>query len=150
MSKPYLYLIGSLRNPRIPALGQKLRGIGFEVFDDWHAAGPDADDEWKRYEGERGRSYTEALRGKAAEHVFWFDYYHLDRADLAVLALPAGRSAHMEFGYHLGAGKKGYILLDSEDVRWDVMYKFADGVLNSEDELCEALQPYCKSGACEV
>lgn len=138
--RPKLYLIGSLRNPGIPVLGQKIRQLGYDVFDDWHAAGPNADDEWKRYEEERGRSYIEALQGEAATHVFNFDYSHISQADVAVLVLPAGKSGHMEFGFHLGRGKTGYILLDPDVTRWDVMYKFATGVFERETGLCEALR----------
>lgn len=135
---PLIYLIGSLRNPGIPALATKLRGAGFEVFDDWHSAGPTADDEWKRYEEERGRDYEQALGGLAARHVFDFDRHHLERCDLAVLAMPAGRSGHLELGYVIGKGKPGYVLMDRPD-RWDVMYQFASGVCFSEDDLVNTL-----------
>ena len=122
-----LYLIGSLRNPKIPEIGNRLREAGYDVFDDWFAAGPEADDKWKEYEQARGHSYVEALDGWAAQHVFEFDHWHLDRADLGVLALPAGRSAFTEFGYLTGQGKPVYVLLDNPE-RWDVMLKFAAGV----------------------
>src|ERR1041385_5062405 len=100
-----LYLIGSLRNPAVPALGEALRAHGHEVFDDWYAAGPEADDKWKEYEVSRGRSYREALKGHAAKHVFEFDLHHLNRCDGCVLVLPAGRSGHLEFGFMCGKGK---------------------------------------------
>ena len=47
-----LYLIGSLRNPRVPELAKRLRqdNPGLEVFDDWYSAGIEADDYWKEYE----------------------------------------------------------------------------------------------------
>ena len=35
-----VYLIGSLRNPKVPKIAEKIRALGFEVFDDWFAAGP--------------------------------------------------------------------------------------------------------------
>ena len=133
-----LYLIGSLRNPEVPKIAQKIRKLGFEVFDDWFAAGPEADDKWRDYEKERGRNYKKALSGHAANHVFHFDLKHLDECDIAVLFLPAGKSGHLELGYVLGKGKKGYILLDNPE-RWDVMYKFAHGVLHSFEELEEEL-----------
>jgi nucleoside 2-deoxyribosyltransferase len=134
-----IYLIGSLRNPDIPKIANQLREAGHEVFDDWHAAGPNADDEWKRYEQERGRSYVEALKGHAAVNVFWFDRKNLHRADRVVLVLPAGKSGHLELGWALGQGKPGYVLLDNPD-RWDVMYQFANGVFVSVDDLIEDLR----------
>lgn len=135
-----LYLIGSLRNPQIPLIGGKLRSAGYDVFDDWFAGGKIADDEWQAYETSRGKSYIEALEGYAANHVFKFDKYHLDRAESGVLALPAGKSGHMELGYLIGQGKKAYILLDTIPERWDVMYRFATGVAASMPELLHMLK----------
>jgi len=134
-----IYLVGSLRNPEVPRIAAKLRAAGHEVFDDWFAAGPEADDKWRDYEKGRGRSYLEALGGKAAKHVFLFDHAHLLESDVVVLVLPAGKSGHLELGWALGAGKAGYILLDNPE-RWDVMYKFATGVFTSVDDLLEELE----------
>jgi hypothetical protein len=134
-----IYLIGSLRNPKIPKIASRLRAEEFEVFDDWYAAGPEADDKWRDYEKGRGRTYLEALDGLAAKHVFEFDMYHLCRATVGLLVLPAGKSGHLELGWLLGFGRPGYILLDSPD-RWDVMYQFASGVYDSLDVLVNRLR----------
>lgn len=134
-----IYLIGSLRNPKIPELGNAIRALGLEAFDDWHAAGPEADDKWKEYETARGRTYAEALKGHAAAHVFSFDKHHLDRCDSAVLVLPAGRSGHLELGYMAGAGKPTYVLFDQDYDRWDVMYQFATDVFFNQEELLKTL-----------
>lgn len=134
-----VYLIGSLRNPEVPKAANKIRELGFEVFDDWYAAGPEADDKWRDYEKERGRTYREALRGLAADHVYRFDKKHLDECDVAILYLPAGKSAHLELGYVIGKGKRGYIVVDNPE-RWDVMYLFADGVFHNFEELKAELQ----------
>ena len=135
-----IYLIGSLRNPEIPKIGNKLREIGFEVFDDWYAPGPKADEYWQAYENGKGSTYKQALRGWAGKHIFEFDVAHLSRADIAILVLPAGKSGHLELGYIIGSGKPGFILMDGEPERWDVMYKFAHGVLHSFEELEEELE----------
>lgn len=141
---PKLYVIGSLRNPYIPEIGAAIRGIGYNVFDDWFAAGPHADDCWRNYERGRGHSYPEALQGPAARHVFSFDQYHLDTSDVGVLVCPAGKSGHLELGYLLGQGKRGYILLDDtardEEFRYDVMYLFANGVFEKLDDLLAELK----------
>jgi hypothetical protein len=135
-----IYLIGSLRNPQIPLISNQLRDAGHEVFDDWFAAGPDGDDNWRDYEKTRGRSYREALEGLAANHVFEYDKFHLSRASEVVLVAPAGKSGHMEFGWALGQGKRGYYLLDDPE-RWDVMLKFATKVVGSVEELIKELNP---------
>ena len=132
-----LYVIGSLRNDIVPAVATDLRLLGLDVFDDWYAAGPEADDYWKKYEQEKGLTYQEALKGYAARHVFEFDKYHLDRCDAALLILPAGKSGHLELGYVSGRGKPTYILLDENDVRWDVMYQFATKIFMNRGEMIE-------------
>lgn len=139
-----LYLIGSLRNKRVPELAKTLRrefaarGENVEVFDDWYAAGPEADDYWKEYEQARGHEYKEALEGHAAKNVFAFDKRNLDRATHVVLVLPAGKSGHMEVMYgKYGAKAKAAILLDPEDVRWDVMYQFVDAVLDKDSDVVD-------------
>ena len=137
-----IYLIGSLRNPKIPVIGNRLRQEGYDVFDDWFAGGEHADDEWRDYEQSRGRSYQEALDGFAAEHTFNFDMEHLGASDIGILVAPAGRSGHLELGWMIGKGKPSYVLLDAAfgDGRWDVMYKLADGVYTSVDLLIQALK----------
>lgn len=134
-----IYLIGSLRNPQVPAIANRLRVEGFEVFDDWYAAGPEADDKWRDYEKGKGHSFVEALEGEAAKNVFMFDKRHLERAQQVVLALPAGKSGHLELGWALGRGVPGYVLLDNPE-RWDVMYQFATKVVTSIDELVTVLR----------
>jgi hypothetical protein len=134
-----IYLIGSLRNPEVTKIGNSIRQRGHEVFDDWMGAGPEADDKWKEYETGRNRTYKEALGGYAAQHVFEFDKYHLDRCDTAILVLPAGRSGHLELGYMCGQGKRTYVLFDADYDRWDVMYQFADDVFWNVEDLLEVL-----------
>jgi hypothetical protein len=133
-----IYIIGSLRNAEIPKIANAIRRqTGWEIFDDWYAAGPEADDKWREYEMARGRSYMDALKGAAARNVFAFDKRHLDRADAAILALPAGKSGHLELGYMLGRGRRGYVLLDNPD-RWDVMYQFATLVTDKIEDIINA------------
>ena len=137
-----VYLIGSLRNPEIPLIGNRLRDEGYDVFDDWFAGGKIADDEWQAYENTRGRSYAQALDGWAAKHVFEFDKHHLDRSDIGVLVMPAGKSGHLELGYMAGKGKTTFILFDKEPDRYDVMYQFANRVVFNVDDLVHEMQGY--------
>lgn len=137
-----IYIIGSLRNPKVPEVANALRAMGYDVFDDWYAAGEKADDAWQAYEQQRGTPYDQALNGLAAKHVFSFDHKHLERADIGVLVMPAGKSGHLEFGWMLGKGKKGYVLFDGEwPERWDQMYQFADGVFKDPADLYQVLRP---------
>jgi nucleoside 2-deoxyribosyltransferase len=129
-----VYLIGSLRNPAVPEMAQELRKLGLDVFDDWYAAGPEADDKWRDYEKGRGHTFRKGLKGFAADHVYKFDLKHLNDCDVAVLILPAGKSGHLELGYCIGRGKKGYILTNDPE-RWDVMYLFAQDVFDNFTDL---------------
>lgn len=140
VDKEIIYLIGSLRLPAVRDFAKELRENGFEVFDDWHAAGPEADDIWQKYEQDRGHTYLEAMKGWHANMVFQFDYTHLVRAGVGVLMLPAGKSGHLELGYILGKGKRGYVLFDKEPERWDVMYQFATGIFTDKHRLIEELK----------
>lgn len=136
-----IYLIGSLRNPRIPEIAKMLRFHGHKPFADWYGAGPRADDHWQEYEQGLGYTYQQSLARPAARHVFRFDKLHLDMSDEVVLVMPAGKSGHMEFGYSIGTGKKGYVFFDgNEPERWDVMYGFATGVCMDEKELLQAIR----------
>lgn len=135
-----LYIIGSLRNPNVPKVAAELRANGFDVFDEWFSAGKYADDAWQAYERQRGHSFAEALDSPHARHVFYFDYAHLNNSDAVVLVAPAGKSAHLELGWALGQGKPGYVLLDGEPPRFDLMYRFCTGVFSTVIDLIEALE----------
>ena len=137
MSK--IYLIGSLREPRVHDVAMNLREAGYEVFDDWRSPGPEADEHWEAYERARGRTYIEALYDSHAENVFEYDQKHLAAADAVVLVLPAGKSAHLELGWAVGKGKPAYILMNDEPERYDIMYRFATRVVMTLDELLEQL-----------
>lgn len=138
MNKEY-YLIGSLRNREASEIANRLRSEGIKIFDSWYAASENADDCWRDYEKAKGLTYKQALADYAAQHIFHFDKFHIDRCDGGILVLPAGKSGHLELGYILGQGKPGHILLDSSE-RWDVMYNFATGVHMTVKELLEALR----------
>lgn len=137
-----VYLTGALKNPAVPTVAAALRDWGYEVIDEWHSAGPEADSCWQAYEEARGRTYSEALRGRGAQNTFLFDLAYLDLADCAVLVMPAGKSAHLELGYAVGSGKPGFILLDDEPSRYEVMPNFAAVVCANPDELLASLAVY--------
>lgn len=135
-----IYVTGSLRNPEVPKIADALRDLGWDAFDDWFAAGPEADDYWQKYENARGHNYKEALAGYAAQNVFKFDKTNIDRCEAGLLVLPAGKSAHIELGIMIGQGKPGYILLAGEPERFDVMYNYATEVFTSVAEMLERLK----------
>lgn len=134
-----VYLIGSLTNPYIQDLAEKIRPLGFDVFDDWHSAGEIADIRFNEYRLKRKMNYREALNSWAARHIFTFDRRHLDRSHIVILVMPSGKSGHLELGYSVGSGKRTAILFDKEPEKLDQMHQFADYIALNEDELFEWL-----------
>ncbi len=131
------YVIGSLRNEEVTKVASELRSIGLDAFDDWMAAGEEADDYLRDYYRARGFTYSQVLESYSAKHIFSFDKHHLDRCDSALLVMPSGKSAHLELGYIIGLGKPGYILMDQEPERVDIMHQFATKVFMNKEEMIE-------------
>lgn len=141
--KKLVYLVGALKNQRVPHIGNLLRSAGFDVMDEWFTPGKEADLNWQAYETLRGRSYSEALRGRSATNTFLFDRSYIDMADVVILAMPAGKSAMLELGYAKGMGKKSYLFLDGvEPERYDIMPGFVDKVLGTEEDLMNEMENY--------
>jgi len=138
--KKQIYIIGSLRNEKIPHIAKQLRELGFDVFDDWFSPGPEADEFWRKYEQVRGSTYKQALSNWAGKHVFEFDKFHINRSQIGVLIMPAGKSGHLELGYMIGQGKPGFIFFEEEPERWDVMHQFATEICVTMDELKKELK----------
>lgn len=142
MNIPEIYIIGSLRNDKVPRLANTLREKGIPCFDSWYAVGPEADDYWRDYEIGKGCGYVEALGGYAGQHTFQFDLLHLNRCGGAVMVMPAGRSGHLELGYMIGRGKPGWILFEEPPERFDVMHNFATQVFFNEDDLIYGIEKF--------
>jgi len=142
--KRVIYIIGSLRNPNVPVVANKLRALNknWEVFDSWVSPGPRADEHLRIYAKNKGLSYKETLQDYAATHIFQFDKKHLMRATDIVLVMPAGKSGHLELGFGLGKGKRGYVLFDKEPLRVDIMYQFSTNLYFDFNELAEELLKY--------
>jgi len=127
--KKKIYIIGALKNNEITNIAEELRkinknGIEYDIFDQWITPGPDADQYLFEYSKKRGWNYKEALTCDAARNNFDFDKRHIDSADIVVMVMPAGKSAHLELGYSIGKGKEAHILFDKEPERFDLMYNF--------------------------
>jgi hypothetical protein len=136
-----VYIIGSLRNENVVRLEIELRKLDYAVFAQWYGAGPTADDCWKKYEQDKGRTYGQALYSGAATHVFQLDATYLKKADIAVLLLPAGKSGHLECGVAIGAKKRAFIVFEEEPTdRWDLMLRFAEKVFFSQQEFLDFMR----------
>src|SRR6266403_1358119 len=104
-----IYVASSWRNPIQPEVVSELRNAGFEVYDFRNPA-PDntgfhwfeLDDNWKNW---TPKQFCQALEHPIAISGFRTDFVAMKWADACVLVNPCGRSAHLEAGYFVGAGK---------------------------------------------
>jgi hypothetical protein len=144
LKKRVIYIIGSLRNKNVPIIANKLQAIdkNWEIFSSWYGSGPRADDCLRDYCKGKGLNYKETLKDPAAINTYQFDKKHLTRATDVVLVMPAGKSGHLEFGWSIGRGKRGYILFDKVPSRVDIMYQFSTDLFFTIDELIEELKKY--------
>lgn len=62
------------------------------------------------------------------------DFGAMQRADTFVLVLPCGKSAHLELGWAVGAGKRTAILLE-DPVEPELMYRMVDFMARSLPDL---------------
>jgi len=146
-----IYVASSWRNPHQPDLVGALRVQGHEVYDFRHPpAGDhlgfswsDVDPAWASWTAEQ---YVEALDHPIAAAGFDSDFGAMAWADAGVLVLPCGRSAHLEAGWFVGAGKLLYVLLDRDEFQPDaghhvteLMYRMATRIFTSHHALLEDL-----------
>jgi hypothetical protein len=132
-----IYVASSWRNLLQPAIVSLLRSCGHEVYDfrnpapgnngfAWAAIDPD----WQKW---TPKQYRTALEHPIAAQGFEFDINALRACDACVLVLPSGRSASWEFGWALGNGKNGAVVM-FEACEPELMY-LGNPILTSPDEL---------------
>ncbi len=134
-----LYVASSWRNIRQPHVVWMLREAGHDVYDFRHSGHSFAwsaiDANWKAWSP---RAFRAALEDPIARCGFDADWSAIQDAEAGVLLMPCGRSAHLEAGYFVGAGKPLFILLSS-DGEPELMYRMATRVCVSLTELLAAL-----------
>jgi hypothetical protein len=149
-----LYVASSWRNPHQPDIVRWLRELGHETYDFRHPpAGDhlgfswsDVDPGWTSWSPEQ---YREALDHPIALAGFESDFGAMEWAEGCVLVLPCGRSAHLEAGWFVGAGKPLWILLDPDEFGIDaghhvteLMYRMATGVCTGLDEVVDGIAAF--------
>ena len=124
-----IYVASSWRNPEQPVIVEMLRQLGHEVYDfrnprpgDTGFAWSDIDPDWFAW---HPRPFRDALDHPIAVDGFKSDYDAMEWADTFVLVLPCGRSAHLEAGWAIGAGKPTALLLHEDKFEPELMYRMA-------------------------
>ena len=140
MSK--IYLSSSWRNPYQPLVVKALREAGHEVYDFRNPSSGDEGFKWKNVDGlwEKWSNddYINALNHPVAERGFKNDFDAMAWADVCILLLPCGRSAHSEAGWMQGAGKPTYVIL-TEKQEPELMYKLFAGIFTKIEDLISSL-----------
>ena len=140
MSK--IYLSSSWRNPYQPLVVKALREAGHEVYDFRNPSSGDEGFKWKNVDGlwEKWSNddYINALNHPVAERGFKNDFDAMVWADVCILLLPCGRSAHSEAGWMQGAGKPTYVIL-TEKQEPELMYKLFAGIFTKIEDLISSL-----------
>lgn len=123
-----IYVASSWRNLMQQGVVHTLRAAGHEVYDFKHPVPgnegfrwSEIDPNWQGWEPEK---YRESLFHPIAENGFQRDMEALRGCDACVLVLPCGRSAHLEAGFAVGAGKPLFVLI-IEPQEPELMYLMA-------------------------
>lgn len=131
-----IYLASSWRNPHHPAVVGDLRRAGHEVYD-FRENGFS----WKNITNRPIQTVDEyrlALRDSRAGEGFRRDFEAMNAADVGILLLPAGRSAHLELGYMAGCGKLTIVWTrDGEEP--ELMNLLANDICSTFEEVCHTL-----------
>lgn len=138
-----VYVVGSLRETApIFDVEDILTENGHEPFTQWHAAGPAADDLWQAHFKARGYTLARALQTEFVQNIVDFDKRNIMASEAVVLAMPAGKSAHIELTWAYLHGKRCVVYMPKEVERWDAMYALLPDLViaHTEDQLIEALQ----------
>ena len=137
-----IYVASSWRNDYQSVVVSALRDEGHEVYDfknpkpgnhGFHWS--EIDPYWKNWSL---LQYQEALKHPLSDEGFSLDFRAMCWADAFALVLPCGRSAHLELGWAVGAGKKTVIMLDGA-VEPELMYKLVDHVCDDLVDLIEIM-----------
>ncbi len=137
-----IYVASSWRNQYHRDMVCFLREHGHEVYDFKNPPHGNGGFRWshidKNWQHWKTSEYREALKHPIAEAGFKSDFDAMRWADVCVLLLPCGRSAHSEAGWMKGAGKKVYVYQHLEEEP-ELMYKLYDGIITCGSELLEKL-----------
>ena len=130
--KQKIYVASSWRNEHQESLVKELRWLGYEVYDFKHPNG-DKGFQWSKvdenWQGWSMNEYREALKNDYARFGFNRDFDAMKAADICVLCLPCGRSAHLEAGWMKGAEKKVIAYVHPKDrIEPELMYGMLDGI----------------------
>lgn len=135
-----IYVASSWRNQHQNSVVRALRGSGHEVYDFKNPkegnnvfAWEQIDLNWRKWTPDK--YVYEVLNHRIANAGFKLDMDGLEWCDTCILLLPCGRSAHLEAGWCIGAGKPTGVFISNEKFEPDLMYKMADMVSHKIEDI---------------
>lgn len=140
-----IYLATSWRNEFYPEVLAALIGAGHDVYDFRRPAKGNDGFKWEQVDKDYGQWTPEAYvyrltSSVIARHGFLLDMDALNWCDTCVLLLPSGRSAHLEAGYAVGAGKDVFVLIPNmKDFQPDLMYLMCHGLFTAGADMLHTL-----------
>lgn len=139
-----IYVASSWRNIYQQNIVKLLRAIGNEVYDFRNPTTNEYGFAWSQidpdYKAWRTQDYIKLItEHPLAIKGFNLDYDAMTWADTCVLVMPCGRSAHIEAGYFNGA-RKNLIIYIPEPCEPELMYKMANRIITTEEELIKLCQ----------
>lgn len=142
MSGHRIYLASSWRNTTQPSMVELLRARGHEVYDFRNPAPGDTGFSWRAidpgWETWTAEQQIAALDHPTARHGLGLDFRGMQWATALVMLQPCGRSAALELGWAIGAGKRTAVLMcDGQEP--ELMVRLADMLTASVDALLEWL-----------
>jgi nucleoside 2-deoxyribosyltransferase len=127
-----IYLASSWKQAeRVREIAQFLRRMGHEVDCFCDDSGQRFVFHFSEIDGCDKMNAIEFLKTVKARRAFQEDRRWIDWSDCVVLILPCGKSAHLEAGYAKGQGKKLIIYGEFPKGEFDVMYGFADAMVEA-------------------
>ena len=140
-----IYVASSWRNPYYPEVVKRLTAEGHDVYDFRNPPHGGSGFHWTDVDENAPNwtfeQYAKGLHHSLAERQFEADLCALEHADMCVLVLPCGRSAHTEAGWMAGKGKRVIVYIP-EMVEPELMYKLFDDVVGDIDSLILALKKH--------
>ncbi len=136
-----IYVASSWRNEKQPEVVQRLREEGFEVYDFRNPAPGNTGFSWAQIDP-KWQEWTPAQFREALEHPlavagFKCDLKAMEWADVVVMVMPCGRSAHLETGWGTRARRTAVLLTDGEP---ELMYRLIDCIATDISEIVEWLK----------
>lgn len=149
MRKRNIYLASSWRNEQQQGLVAALREQGHTVYDFKNPKPGETGFSWKQVgydtdfiasgnvSPEDIATYLNALKQPRAIEGFDNDNSAMNNANMFVLLLPCGRSAHLEAGWAAGAGTETHVVLSTEKFEPELMYLLCDHIHPNIESLLE-------------